>query len=94
MSRSLAKTADLLLVVERCKDYCTYLDIILQIIAGTLTTAEQVSSVEGVVHVPANATGGCRQVAHTKLLPLQQGSMEVAQGKNDGPVLSLQDNVS
>lgn len=47
------------------------LDIVLQVVAGTLATAEQVSSIEGVVHVPANATGCCRQVAHPKLLSLQ-----------------------
>ncbi len=65
------------------------LDIVLQVVAGTLATAEQVSCVEGVVHVPANPTGRCRQIAYPKLLPLQQGSMEVAQGKDDGTVLSL-----
>ena len=67
-----------------------YLDIVLQVVAGALTTAEQISCVEGVVHVPANATGCCRQVADTKLLPLQQSSMEVAQRKDDGPVFRLQ----
>ncbi len=47
------------------------LDIVLQVVAGTLATAEQVSGVEGVVHVPANATGCCRQIAYPKFLPLQ-----------------------
>ena len=61
----------------------THLDIVLQVIAGTLATAEQISSVEWVVHVPANAAGCCRQVAHTKLLPLQQGSMEVTESKDN-----------
>ena len=89
ISATLVQTAPVL-TAERCKNCCTHLDIVLEVVAGTLATAEQVPSVEGVVHVPANTTGGCRQIANTKLLPLQQGSMEVAQCKNDGPIFSLQ----
>lgn len=67
------------------------LDIIFQVVAGALPTAEQVACVEWVVHVPPNAASGVGQVAHTKLLSFQQRRMEVAQRKDDGPELSLQD---
>ena len=70
------------------------LDIVFQVVAGALSAAEQVACVEGVVHVPPNAAGGIGQVAHTKLLPFQQRRMEVAQRKDDGPELSLQDTLS
>ena len=72
-------------------DIHSHLNIVLQVVACTLAAAQQVSCIEGVVHVPANAAGGCRQVAHPKLLPLQQSSMEVAQGKDDGAEFSLQE---
>jgi hypothetical protein len=67
----------------------TYLDIVLQVVVCALPAAQQVTRVEGVVHVPANAAGGARQVAHTKLLALKQRSMEIAQRKDDGAELRL-----
>jgi hypothetical protein len=67
----------------------THLHIVFQVVGSTLPAAQEVSRVEGVVHVPANATGCARQVAHTKLLALQQCGVEVAQSKHYAPELSL-----
>jgi hypothetical protein len=67
-----------------------HLDVVLQVVAGALSAAQQISSVEGVVHVPADAAGGTWQVSHAKLLALKQSSMEVAQSKHNAPELSLQ----
>lgn len=66
-----------------------HLDIVLQVVGCTLPAAQKVACIEGVVHVPANAAGGTWQVANTKLLALQQCSMEVAKCKDDGAELSL-----
>mmetsp|Transcript_10302 Transcript_10302/g.22116 ORF Transcript_10302/g.22116 Transcript_10302/m.22116 type:complete len:1096 (-) Transcript_10302:3570-6857(-) len=66
-----------------------HLDAGLQVVVGSLAAAQQVARIEGVVHVPANARGGTWQVAHTELLALQQGCMEVAEGEDDGAELSL-----
>jgi len=55
-----------------------------------LSAAQKIACVEGIVHVPANTAGGSRQVANAKLFALQQGSVEVGQGKYNGAELSLQ----
>jgi len=41
----------------------SHLDVVLQVVVGGLAAAQQVARVEGVVHVPADAAGGARQVA-------------------------------
>ena len=66
-----------------------HLDVVLQVVVGGLPAAQQVARVEGVVHVPADAAGGARQVAHAKLLALQQRGVEVAQREDDGAELGL-----
>jgi hypothetical protein len=62
-----------------------HLGVVLEVVDRRLAAAQQVPRVEGVVHVPPDAAGGAGQVAHAKLLPLQQGGVEVGQRKHDGP---------
>ena len=69
--------------------HSTHLDVVLEIVVGSLAAAQQVTGVEGIVHVPADATGGPRQIAHAKLLALEHGGVEVAERKDDGAVLGL-----
>ena len=67
----------------------SYLAVVLKVVGCCLCTTQQVAGVEWVVHIPPDAAGGSWQVAYTKLLPLQDSCMEVAQRKDDGPELGL-----
>ena len=67
----------------------THLDVVFEVVVSGLSAAKKISSVEGVVHVPTNARGCTRNVAHPKLLSLQEACMEVAQSEHYGAELSL-----